>query len=193
MLNIKQLREEEFAEDDFESDVLIDVENFNRAVVQHSGLHYKYGKLYAIALYQAGEHKLHVETLARELEQTKARVSERLRVELAERMKVTESAIANATLQDKEYLSALERVQGAKREQLDLELQTNVLELVERIFRKRADLITALAFKKDPSDIEIMSPVSRVTTEAHIERLHEGAKAVIRDSRKKKTQRRTDG
>lgn len=145
---IQQLDASElFVETDFLKDAKIDIDHIDQEATDHPQLYYRYGKLHAFGRKAYAEASLKLDLAKREIKAAQSAAHERIRNErLATGEKVTESLLENESLQSEEYKVAIRNYREASEEQIQAEFENILLEVGEKVFSKRSDLLVALAY-----------------------------------------------
>lgn len=143
---IKQLDDSElFAEADFIKDAYIDVDDFNEEIVRQPEMHYHYGKLHSFAKKAKAVAELRVDLAKREVQTALSASHERIRKERTEaHEKVTESLLENESRLSSEYNDSLKVYADCKEAQVNAEFEAALLEVGERVFSKRTELLKTL-------------------------------------------------
>jgi hypothetical protein len=183
--------DELFDEREFRHDIEINLNDFNRSVIEHSALWYKYGKLGRAGLMIEEKAKLRVEAMKKDLEAKLAEVSEQNR---RDKKKSGESftidQIKNEAINSKVYRTAAENLRKLKEELIEIQYEVSILQLAEGIFSKRTNLLNTLGWSMSGerrSDVEIKHPQDRRSIEKDIEARKKVMEAKILENRRRKS------
>lgn len=191
---IQQLDASElFTETDFLKDAHIDVDDFNEAIIRQPELHYHYGKLYSFGKRAEAVAALRVDLAKRDLQTSLSAAHERIRQERTEaKEKVTEALLENESRQADEYTEALSHYAECKELQIETEFEASLLEIGERVFSKRTELLKTIGHLLGKEmDTGLSIHKSRTAQEASADfssRLKsevEAAREVVRKNREK--------
>ena len=191
---IQQLDASElFNEPDFLKDAHIDVDDFNENVVRQSELHYHYGKIFSFAKKAEAVAGLRVHLAKLGMQNNLSAAHERIRKERTEAgEKCTESLLENESRLSSEYAEALAHFTECKEQHIESEFELSLLEIGERVFAKRVELLKTMGHllgKELDSGVSIHKTSAREASAEFSARMKsdiEAAKEVVRKNREEK-------
>jgi hypothetical protein len=191
---IKQLDDSElFNETDFRKDAHIDIEDFNEEAVRHPELHYHYGKLHSFGKKTNAMAELKVHLAKLDMQTALAAAHERIRKERTEAgEKCTEALLDNESRLSPEYTEALATFTEAKQSQIETEFEASLMEIGERVFSKRTEILKTvghLLSRELDTGVSIHKSSAREASADFSARLRadvEAAKEIVRKNRENK-------
>jgi len=185
---VKQLDKDEFfRERDFLKDLDFSRLDLDQAITTHSGFYYHYGKLHRIAAHFLEDAKIKVDMKSKNLKLVYAEVSIRKR---QAKEKLTESHIESLTLEDKKYKTAEKQLFKAKQELVDLQFDVSMLELAEKVFKGRGDLLRSMAYAHQAEGRADFEVHDKEGYQERTERFIEGQKKQLLARRQRHNKRR---
>ena len=170
-----------FVEFDFLAESSIDLDDLDTALIQQGALHYKYGKLAAVALKVKTLAEIQYDSAKRNLTDTLARMHEQLREErLASGEKTTDKLLENLAKQTPEYEKALKALTKVRKTLAEVAYEASILALGEKVFAKRAEMLITLGIKQK-SMINSENAEVRANTGQKLSTRQETSKRKVKD------------